>query len=134
MRSHLMREKNLQTRITRYVKNRWQHGSAAIELKICHEKSLPFNAVKEHQIAGLLVAKHGTLAYKIPDTGYDQKPFDMVVLNNSSAYVLIMFYQRGCNICYLIDVDKYVHERDNSKRKSLTEERCTEIAEKIVLG
>ena len=129
-----MREKNLQTRITRYVKNRWQHGSAAIELKICHEKSLPFNAVKEHQIAGLLVAKHGTLAYKIPDTGYDQKPFDMVILKNSEAYILIMFYTRGCNICYLIDVNIYVDEVNNSKRKSLTEDRASEIGEKIILA
>jgi hypothetical protein len=31
-------------------------------------------------------------------------------------------------------VDKYVHERDNSKRKSLTEARAEEIGEKIVLA
>jgi len=129
-----MREKDLQTRITRYVKNRWQHQSAAIELKITHSKSLSFAAVKDHQIAGLLVAKHGTLAYKIPDTGYDQKPFDMVVLTGAEAYILIMYYQKGCRICYIIDIDVFQKEKETSKRKSLTEERCAEIGEKIVLA
>lgn len=133
-----MLEKNLQTRITRYVKNRWQHGSAAIEVKITKDKSLPFSAVKDHQIAGLSVAKHGTLSYKIPDTGYDQKPFDMVVFQNARAFVLIMFWTRGCKTCYLIDIDVFLKEKNESekpkKRKSLTEERAREIGEEITLG
>lgn len=129
-----MLEKNLQTRITRYVKNRWQHGSAAIEVKITKEKSLPFNAVKDHQIAGLLVAKHGTLSYKIPDTGYDQKPFDMVVFQGAGAYILVMFWKRGCKTCYLLDIDVFLKEKKTSDRKSLTEERACELGETIVLG
>lgn len=129
-----MLEKNLQTRITRYVKNRWRHGSAAIEVKITKDKSLPFNAVKDHQIAGLSVAKHGTLAYKIPDTGYDQKPFDMFVFQGAGAYVMVMFWKRGSKTCYLIDIDDFLKEKETSDRKSLTEERANEIGEKITLG
>jgi len=63
-----MVEKNLQAKITRYLKNRWEGKSAAIELKITNKGALPFNAVKDHQIAGLSIAKHGILPYKLPDT------------------------------------------------------------------
>lgn len=128
----LMKEKDLQTRVTAYMKNRWK-GTAVFELKICHEKSMPFEMVKEHQIHALHSAKTGVIAYKIPDVGFDQKPFDMIVLDKVSAYVLVMFYTRGCNHFYIIDVDRYVAESELSERRSLTEERAQEIGEKIVM-
>lgn len=128
-----MKEKDLQTRVTKYMINRWK-GTAVFELKICHEKSMPFDAVKPHQITALRVAKTGVLAYKIPDVGYDQKPFDMMVLDRVDAYVLVMFYVRGCNHFYIIDVDTYIMENCFSSRRSLTEQRASEIGTKIVMG
>ena len=119
--------------MTRYLKNRWDSGSAAFELKITHTPSLPFDSVKPHQIAALRIAKHGTLVYKIPDTGYDQKPFDTFVLTRSEAYVAVMFYQRGCNHFYLIDVDDFLKEQARSKRKSLTEERAGAVGKRVVM-
>lgn len=128
-----MLEKKLQTKVNQYMMNRWYQGSSAFELKVCNEKSLPFSAVKEHQIHALQVAKHSTLSYKIPDVGNDQKPFDMIVLQGVPAYIIVMFYTRGCNHFYIIDVDTFVEESIRSERRSLTEERASVIGTKIVM-
>lgn len=128
-----MRERDLQTKLTHYCRNKWKDGSAAIEVKITKSKSLPFNKVLEHQVAALLLSKHGTFNYKIADTGYDKKPFDMFILNQSKAFIAIMFYTRGCRTIYLIDIDVWCHETKTSKRKSLTEKRAKEIGFEINL-
>lgn len=88
---------------------------------------MPFSAVQPHQILNLQLAKHGMLAYKIEDGTYAPKPFDCFVLAGVPAYIVVMFYRRAQKTFYMIDVDKYVEEVDNSKRKSLTEERAKEI-------
>lgn len=88
-----------------------------------------FDAVKPHQINALKVAKHGKLAYKIPDVGIEQKPFDCIFLTGLPAYVLIMFYKKGEKKFYIIDVDVYEKESIESVRRSLTEERASEIGE-----
>lgn len=128
-----MKERNLQTAFNKYLQNRWS-GSAAFELKICHEKSMPFDAVKEHQIHALQVAKHSLLAYKISDFSPEVKPFDCLVLDNVPAYVVIMYYERGVNSVYLIDIDDFVREKETSIRKSLTPKRASEIGKLIVLA
>lgn len=89
--------------------------------------------MKEHQLRALQLAKHSGFPYKIPDVGYDQKPFDCVYISRVPAYVLIMFYKRGCNHFYLIDVDDYIREIASSERKSLTEERAQALGEKIAM-
>lgn len=127
-----MKEKDLQSKVTKYMIHRWQ-TNAVFELKICKEPSLPFDAVKPHQINALKLAKLGTLAYKIPDVGYDQKPFDMIVLNKVEAYVLVMFYARACKHFYIIDVEDYIFESTYSERRSLTEDRAKEIGKRIDL-
>lgn len=129
----MVRESDLQTRITRYMKNCWK-GSAVFELKITHDGSLPFSAVKSHQSAALYIAKHGQLAYKLPDVGWEQKPFDMVVLGGMPAYILVMFYVRGCKTVYIIDIDVWQEEEKTSVRRSLTEDRARAIGKGITLG
>lgn len=123
-----MRESDLQTKITRYARSMWKRGSVAIEVKITKGKSLPFKSVMDHQVAALLKAKHGSLVYKIADTGYDKKPFDMFILQGSLAFVAVQFYIRGCKTVYFIDIDVWTNEIAHSHRKSLTEDRAKEIA------
>lgn len=120
-----MKEKDFQTRFTRWLRYRWS-GSGAFELKICHEKSLPFDAVQPHQEAALLAASDTGLEYKIPDDTRGSKPFDCFKLC-APAFVVVMFYERGTNHFYLISIEVWLFERANSTRKSLTEERAREI-------
>jgi len=90
--------------------------SAAFELKVCG-KSLPFSAVKPHQIAGLLHAKHARIFMKLPDVGF-QMPFDDFMLVKSEAYVVIRY---GSGRVVGIDVDDFIAESKVSERRSLTE-------------
>lgn len=121
-----MKEKDFQMRFTRWLNYRFK-GCGAFELKICHEKSLPFSAVADHQVAALLAVKNSGLCYKIPDDSRGTKPFDCFRLQ-APAFVVVMFYQRGCDQFYLIDVDQWVAENQKSQRRSLTEERASMIA------
>ena len=94
-----------------------------VGLKITHTDSLPFDAVKDHQIAELNQCKWGTLVFKIPDVGY-QNPFDCFSLNNVPAYVVIKYPDFFC----LIDIETFVLEKERSKRRSLTSTRAKELA------
>jgi len=126
-------EKDFQTRFTRWAKHNTK-TSTAFELKLEKGTSMPFSAVMDHQITALRVAKHGVMSYKIPDVGYDQKPFDCFVLVNIPSYVVIMFYKQNQKEFFMIDVDDFIKEKETSKRKSLTEDRAREIGQTYVLG
>ena len=129
----LMRESDVQTKFNHYVKARWPAGrSAAFELKICKENSIPFSNVQDHQVAGLLAAKIGKLVYKIPDVGMGQKPFDSMILSGTEAYVVIIYhYDRQYTRAYLIDVEVWDKESETSIRRSLLEDRAKEIASEV---
>ena len=97
--------------------------SAAFELKQTASDSLPFDAVKDHQIAALMASKSAFL-YKIPDDSRGIKPYDLVYLNKAEAFVVIRYVD-----CFvLIEVEDFTLERDTSKRKSLTSDRAKQIA------
>lgn len=103
--------------------------SFVFEAKICKEKSLPFVAVKEHQENALLHARNGHFSYKIPDVGFDQKPFDGFQIVNQPAYVVIFWNQsRGDRRLTIIDINTWIDEKQKSDRKSLTFERAHEIS------
>lgn len=121
-----MKEKDFQTRFMKWVRNN-EYGTAAYELKITKTKSLAFNALREHQKIALLQTKHRKLAYKIADDSIGAKPFDCFVLEQIPAYVVVMFYKRGQKEFFMIDIDKWVWEEENSDRKSLTVKKAREI-------
>jgi hypothetical protein len=98
--------------------------TGAYELKVTKTDSIPFDAVKDHQIAALKAAKDGVLVYKIPDVGLGQKPFDNICLSGIPAYIVIR-YPSGR--AYGIDVDVFIKERSLCDRKSLTEEHAQAI-------
>ena len=128
-----MRESDVQIKFNHYVKARWTQGrSAAFELKICKENSIPFSNVQEHQVAGLLSAKEAKLVYKIPDGTLGQKPFDSMCLSGIEAYVVIIWhYDRKYTRAYLIDIHDWVQEDETSERRSITEERASQLAKHV---
>ncbi len=113
-----MKERDFQSTFNKYLKH-VHKATGAFELKLCKGPSLPFSAVAPHQIDALLNAKHGTLVFKIPDTGY-QNPFDCFSLSGVPAYIVIKFSEHW----YAIDIDDFIRHRDRSKRKSLLEEEA----------
>jgi hypothetical protein len=122
-----MTERDFQTRFTRWARHNIKE-SCACELKICKTKTLPFSAVKVHQRSSLLAAKKACLVYKIPDVGFDQKPFDCVILNKTSAYLVVLFHvKRGDNEFYMIDIDT-VEDIIAAGRKSIDKETAKEAA------
>ncbi len=137
-----MKESNMQTFFGNYLKKNFPSVSTAYELKICKGNSLPFDAIKEHQIKGLKDTKDNFLYHKISDMPIfkgsktrftKKKPFDCLCLVKAEAYVVIWFYRpKKSKVFYLIDIDKFIEEKNYSKRKSLTLFRTWEIAEKII--
>lgn len=115
------------TLFLKYAKH-FLNYSFAFEAKICKEPSLPFDAVKDHQVAGLYQVKHGTFNYKIADVGYDQKPYDGFQFYMAPAFVVIFWNQkRGDKRFTMIDIDMFCEEKRISPRKSLTYEKSCEI-------
>ena len=100
-------------------------------MKITKTSSLPFDAVKEHQVRALWLSKHRKINYKIPDDSMGQKPFDCFVLKGVEAYVVVMFYVRGCKDFYMIDIDDFIQLKKTSTRKSFTEDMLEGIAVKV---
>ena len=123
-----MTEAERTTKFLKFAKAKIQ-SSFVFEAKICKSNSLAFTAVQPHQERALLVARKSSFSYKIPDVGYDLKPFDGFQFYNSPAYVVIFWYQkRGDTRLSMIDILKWMEEKETSQRKSLTYERACEIA------
>jgi penicillin-binding protein-related factor A (putative recombinase) len=124
-----MKESEFQSLWTKYIRANWKNGSVAFELKITKTGSLPFTRLEEHQEEALKKAKHKLLAHKISDMSLNAKPFDMFVLQDAAAYVVVLFYEEGKDkVAYLIDIDEFIKEKQISVRKSLTAERARQIA------
>ncbi len=105
------------------------HYTFSFEAKICKLQSLSFTALKPHQERALLIVKQGSFNYKIGDTGFNQKPFDGFQLYKEKSFVVIFWYQkRGDKRFTMIDINKWIEEKNNSERKSITYNRATEIA------
>lgn len=130
----MTQEKDFQIQLKRWFSNH-AISSSAWEQKICKTNAMPFSKVQEHQLRALWLSKHKQLYYKIPDVGYDKKPFDNFILSNSNAYVCIFYYQkRGDKDFVVIDVDDFIKESEGSKKRSLTKERAIEIGKVFTLG
>lgn len=97
-------------------------GSTAIEMKVTTGKSLPFDAVQEHQLLALQQATRQFI-YKIPDDSRGAKPFDVFILQNAKAFVGVSFLvPRKTPVVYLVPVATWTHLAETAGRKSVTEE------------
>lgn len=102
--------------------------TCVVECKISKSESIPFDAVKPHQESSLWQVKHSIFNYKIPDAGYDIKPFDLFQMKMENSYVCIFWYaKRGDNRISIIPIKSWCEEREKSDRKSLTFSRSCSI-------
>lgn len=123
-----MTEAERTTKFLKYAKAKIKF-SFVFEAKICKSKSMSFTAVKPHQERALLITRQSSFSYKIPDVGYDLKPFDGFQFYKSPAYVVIFWYwKKGDTRFSMIDIEKWLEEKEKSERKSITYERAKEIA------
>ena len=137
-----MKEANMQTYFGNYLKSNPPEKTEVYELKICKGHALPFDAVKEHQIKGLLEAETG-LYHKITDfpifagskARFNRpKPFDCICFNKAKSYVVVWFYKpRKKKIFYKIPIKKFLSLKKAATRKSFTEEMIQDIAEQIII-
>lgn len=116
----------------------------SFEMKLCKSNCIPFKAVKDWQIEGLLkISSANGLYHKISDqpifAGMKtsityHKPFDCFNLCNIPAYVVICFWKpRELKEFHYIHIKDFIAEKSESKRKSLTYQRSKEISS-LVLG
>ena len=101
-------------------------NGAVFELKQTTTNSIPFSDVQDHQIDALVASElnHNGLLYKIPDDSRGIKPYDMVYLRKTNAYIVIKYPK-----CFsVIPVMSFIEETSKSKRKSLTSERARDIS------
>ena len=138
-----MKEANMQTLLGKYLKENPSKKTEVYELKICKGTSLPFNAIKDHQIQGLLGSATG-LYHKITDfpifagskARFNRpKPFDCICFNEVIGYVVVWFYKpRQKKIFYKIPIKTFLRLKKKSIRKSFTEAMLLDISEQIVIN
>jgi len=120
-------ESKFQTVFKHWVQKYWNNGSAAFELKRTTSDSIPVKNIAEHQLVALNQAFDGTLYYKIPDTGYGQKPFDTVVLQQSLAFLVIAFGKRLTDF-YVIPITVW---NEKTKGKTSVTKHAIEMWEDV---
>lgn len=110
------------------------------ELKLCKGPSIPFDAVKPHQLEALLaISSDKGLFHKLTDppifskskTRFNVKrPFDAMFLKYIPAYIVICRYiPRKPKLFLYITPEIWQWEQTQATRKSLTMNRAVEIAE-----
>ena len=128
-----MNEAKRTTLFGKWARAKWPE-TFAFEAKIVKGPSMPYNAIKPHQIDRLFFVKHKKLFYKISDFSPEQKPFDGFMLVGEAAYLVIFWYQSlGDRRFTMIDVDDWIKETQESDRKSLTYERSCQIGQCLEL-
>lgn len=137
-----MKETQMQTFFKKHLLKHPPTVSEVYELKICKTTSLPFEAVKDHQIKALQEASTG-LFHKITDppiyyggeTRFNiPRPFDCFYIRDVLGYVVLWFYKpREKKIFIKIPIGVFLKEKETATRKSLTEERAKQLGEEIVI-
>jgi len=137
IRGYKVKESNIQSILAK------KHNLLGVfEVKLSKTKSIRYDAVKPHQVKGLLSAKKKGLYHKLSDfpmfagskTRFNrEKPFDFFYLKDTPAYVVICFYEpRVKKICYYIDIEDWIFASDMSDKKSITEEEVEQICSHIL--
>lgn len=120
------REAEFTTYFREWLKYKYYGESSVFEIKQTTKDSIPFSALKEHQIDALMSVNETVrgFSYKIPDDSRGVKPFDLVHYKRAPAFVVIKYPTMFC----VISIINFIAEEGKSKRKSLTLERAIEIA------
>lgn len=115
------READFGLQFRAWIKDNW-HETACFELKQSKSNSITFRCLEDHQIRynlaeRKLVRVQGTIG----------EP-DYINLENVPSYIAIRFKSES----YIIKIEDFLKEKQNSARKSLTSERAKEISIKII--
>lgn len=103
-----------------------------IECKVSIDNK-PFNyksGFKPHQLPDLIRAKKNVWGYKPSDASMSFQLCDLIIGNQTKAYVAIKWIRHGNKKFYLIDPD-VIQGRIDDGKKSLTEEEANNIADII---
>lgn len=123
-----MKEKSYYTDLNKFyvARARFLQRSVVWEAKFTRTDSIPFSDLQPHQEEKMLEAER-VYGYKIADIGRIKKPFDGIAVYGAAAFVVVIFYKPNATAIYEIDIRTFIHEREHSKRKSLTHERARDI-------
>lgn len=129
-----MKEKDVQSRFSKWIRQGFFPQSAAFELKLTKgNKALSFSGFQEQQLPMLHKAKHGCVYKKLSDMDPSLKPFDALQICYANSFVVACWYhERKPITAYWIDIDHFLEEQKTSTRKSLTEQRASQLATKII--
>jgi hypothetical protein len=137
-----MTEKQMQSFWGAYIKRHLRLESEAYELKITKNNSIPFEALKEHQVDALLRVEQKGLYHRItdqpwmkdrPNTYTLKKPFDCFCLVKAKGYVIIWFYKpRKRRVFYKISINEFLQAKMSSEHKSLTEHEAFMICDSAI--
>ncbi len=138
-----MREADMQAFFGKHLRKNPPTQTEAYELKISKGNSLPYDAVKVHQVKALVEAEKN-FYYRITDAPVFQgqntrfnspRPFDCFILVNARAFVVIWFYEaRTEKVFVKIPIQEFLKKRDTSTRKSITKEEAFAIGELIYVN
>lgn len=104
--------------------------TCVIEVKLVKDSDrFYFKNIPDHQTSSLLAAKHGSLAYKIPDEGLSVKPADIVFFTESNGYVMIIFLIKKKKSFYIIDIDLFQNHRENVNSVFISIDDCEQLSE-----
>jgi len=125
----IKREQTFTTKFQRWLKYKWNGGSAYFEIKATTKNYLSFSDVKKHQKLNL---RSKRIIYKFTDALRWGTIFD-VMLCEGKGYVVIN-YKYPSKEFFVCPIDVFLEEENISDRKSLTESRAREICRLEVLG
>lgn len=119
------RESTFGTQVALWAKYNWdaEKNPAYFEYKVSRTTSLPFSEVSDKQKTNLKIKK---FYHKFSDFDRMGTPFD-AVLFCGKGYIVIQYWRPRNKEFFIIPVEKWVDEVENSQRKSLTEDRAREI-------
>jgi len=120
----IRRESQFQTNFSKWCKYNWPLNEPAyFELKCARTSSLPFSAVSDKQLYNLQLKR---LIHKFSDMDRLGTPFDMVCFSGK-GYVVIQYYRPGNKEFFIIEIERFLEEKNKSQRKSLTEDTARVI-------
>ena len=118
--------------------------TSAVEWKLCKGKStrgkaptLSFDAIKKHQIDGLLQVSQSRKDIRVPDSHMmgriaSQSPFDEIHLNKVHAFVAVVFLNPSKpklkQTVYYIMIQDFLRMKEDATKKSFTEKDASNYA------
>lgn len=103
--------------------------SFLIETKITRrgKQSFPYRELSEKEERLLLKGKHGAILQTHSDMSMLGTLCDGSCISGG-GFIFLQFYRRANKEFFVIDIDAFLKHREQSTRKSLTEDEAREIA------